>query len=119
MKTIKTMETMEHEWAKEMNCNVTVCDTEGTIVYMNDKSLAKLGDLVGKNLLECHNPHSRAIILELLATGGSNAYTIEKNGNKRMVYQTAWRTDGVVSGLVELAMDIPEVLPHYIRFSNE
>ena len=24
-----------YEWAKEMNCAVTVCDAEGTIIYMN------------------------------------------------------------------------------------
>ena len=27
-----------YEWAKEMNCAVTVCDAEGIIIYMNDKS---------------------------------------------------------------------------------
>ena len=27
-----------YEWAKEMNCAVTVCDAEGVIIYMNDKS---------------------------------------------------------------------------------
>lgn len=24
------------DWAKEMNCAVTVCDKEGIILYMND-----------------------------------------------------------------------------------
>lgn len=26
------------DWAKEMNCAVTVCDAEGVILYMNDKA---------------------------------------------------------------------------------
>ena len=26
------------DWAKEMNCAVTVCDKEGIILYMNDKA---------------------------------------------------------------------------------
>ena len=26
------------DWAKEMNCAVTVCDKEGVIIYMNDKA---------------------------------------------------------------------------------
>ena len=37
------------EWAKEMNCAVTVCDKEGVIVYMNDKAketFASHGNLV-------------------------------------------------------------------------
>ena len=38
-----------YEWAKEMNCAVTVCDAEGVIIYMNDKSretYKKEGDLI-------------------------------------------------------------------------
>ena len=75
--------TMIPEWVKEMNCAVTVCDKEGVVLYMNDKAketFAKHGDLIGKSLIPCHNDRSRAIIAELLATGGTNAYTIQKNG---------------------------------------
>ena len=45
---------MVPDWAKEMNCAVTVCDTEGVILYMNDKAketFASHGDLVGQNLM--------------------------------------------------------------------
>jgi hypothetical protein len=106
------------EWAKEMNCAVTVCDKYGTIIYMNDKAketFASHGDLIGKSLIPCHNERSRAIIANLLATGGSNAYTIEKKGMKKMIYQTAWKDGGEVAGLVEISMIIPEEMPHYIR----
>lgn len=30
------------DWAKEMNCVVTVCDAEGVILYMNDKAKGTL-----------------------------------------------------------------------------
>ena len=106
------------DWAKEMNCAVTVCDTEGVIIYMNDKAketFASHGDLVGKNLMGCHNERSKGIIRDLLATGGSNAYTIEKGGLRKMIYQTAWKVDGVVAGLVEISMVIPYDMPHYFR----
>ncbi|MEG1333382.1 MAG: PAS domain-containing protein [Bacteroides sp.] len=106
---------MTYEWAKEMNCNITVCDTTGQIIFMNDRSLAKYGDITGQNLFDCHNPQSQQKIKDLLETGGSNSYTIEKNGRWRMIYQTAWMLDGVVAGLVEMAMDIPEELPHFVR----
>ena len=69
-----------YEWAKEMNCAVTVCDAEGIIIYQNDKAVEtykKHGNLIGKNLYECHSERSKEIIRHLLATGGSNAYTIE------------------------------------------
>ena len=109
---------MVPDWAKEMNCAVTVCDKEGIIIYMNDKAkdtFAKHGDLVGKSLIPCHNDNSRAIIAKLLETGGTNAYTIQKNGLKKMIYPTAWNENGEVAGLVEISMVIPEDLPHYIR----
>ena len=54
-------------------------------------------------------------IADLLATGGSNAYTIQKNGVKKMIYQTAWKENGEVAGLVEISMIIPEEMPHYVR----
>ena len=108
------------DWAKEMNCavTVTVCDVDGVILYMNDKAketFASHGDLVGKNLMGCHNDRSKEIIRTLLETGGSNAYTIEKNGLRKMIYQTAWKQNGQVSGLVEISMVIPTDMPHYVR----
>lgn len=106
---------MVQEWAKEINGNITVCDTEGKIIFMNDNSLAKYGDIVGSNLLDCHNSHSQDKIRELIKSGGSNSYTIEKNGIKKFIYQTAWMQDGVVCGLVEFAMEIPEHIPHFVR----
>lgn len=106
------------DWAKEMNCAVTVCDCKGVILYMNDKAkdtFASHGDLVGKNLMGCHSERSKEIIRSLLESGGSNAYTIEKNGLGKMIYQTAWKENGVVAGLVEISMVIPSDMPHYVR----
>ena len=106
------------DWAKEMNCAVTVCDNDGIVLYMNDKAketFARHGDMIGKSLIPCHNERSRAIIADLLASGGSNSYTIEKNGVRKMIYQTAWKENGKVAGLVEISMVIPEDMPHYVR----
>lgn len=107
-----------YPWADGMDCAVTVCDTGGTLLYMNDKArttFARHGDMVGKNLFDCHGERSREIIRRLLADGGTNVYTIEKNGVRKMIYQTAWRVDGVVGGLAEISMEIPAEMPHYIR----
>ena len=101
-----------------MNCAVTVCDTEGVILYMNEKARAtyiRHGNLIGSNLFGCHNERSRGMILRMLATGGTNAYTIEKQGTRKMIYQTAWKECGEVRGLVEISMEIPAEMPHYIR----
>lgn len=128
-KSLKNIEKIEYfcridsigmvpDWAKELNCAVTVCDTEGVILYMNDKAketFASHGDLVGQNLMGCHNERSKEIIRQMLETGGCNAYTISKGGRKKMIYQTAWKEDGKVAGLVEISMVIPEEMPHYDR----
>lgn len=32
-----------------------------------------------------------------------------------MIYQTPWKRDGKVAGMVEISMVIPEEMPHYQR----
>lgn len=106
------------DWAMQMNCAVTVCDADGVIIYMNEKAretFSKHGDLIGKNLMGCHSQASKDKILEMLATGNSNAYTISKNGQRKMIYQTPWRENGKIAGMVEISMVIPEEMPHYVR----
>ena len=81
------------DWAKGLNCSITVCDKDGIIVYMNDRAVEqykKHGNLVGKNLFDCHNEHA-------------------------MIFQSAWTENGAVAGLCEISMLIPEDLPHYVR----
>lgn len=109
------------DWAFRMNCAVTVADADCNIIYMNERSrdtFAHRGGagLIGHNLMEYHNDNSKAIIRRLLADGGTNVYTIEKHGQRKMIYQTAWRDEaGRVAGLVEISMVIPGQMPHYVR----
>ena len=45
------------DWAKELNCSITVCDKDGVIIYQNDPAVRqyeKHGSLIGKNLFGCH-----------------------------------------------------------------
>lgn len=109
------------DWAYGMNCAVTVSDADCRIIYMNERSRATFasrggGELIGHNLMDYHNERSKAIIRKLLAEGGVNCYTIEKEGQRKMIYQTAWRDiSGRVAGLVEISMVIPAEMPHYVR----
>ena len=105
-------------WADELNCAITVCDAEGIILYMNGKSVQtymRHGNLIGKNLMDCHNDRSKAIIRQLLETGGQNVYTIEKDGIRKMIYQSAWKENGKVMGLCEISIVLPGEIPHYVR----
>lgn len=109
------------DWAFRTNCAVTVADADCNIIYMNERSrqtFATRGgaDLIGHNLMDYHNENSKKIIRRLLAEGGTNAYTIEKEGLHKMIYQSAWfDADGKVAGLVELSMVIPREMSHYVR----
>jgi len=108
------------DWIEEFPGAVTVCDLDGVVLAMNARAgqtFAKWGGaaLVGKSLLDCHPGPARAKLLGLLASGGSNAYTIEKQGVRKLIYQAPWFRAGRRQGLVELSLEIPSQLPHYVR----
>lgn len=109
----------DFDWAEGMACAVTAADKDGVIRYMNRRAretYRKHGDLVGKSLFDCHGERAAGIIRRLLAEGGTNSYTIEKEGVRKMIYQTACTdADGQVEGIVEVSMVIPDELPHYVR----
>ncbi len=108
-------------WVGTFPGAVTISDLDHRIVYLNDKAAATWTDrggtaLLGTDLMACHNERSRDIIDRLLAEGGTNVYTIEKQGQKKLIYQTAWRDgSGQVAGLVELSLIIPMDMPHFVR----
>lgn len=103
------------DFFNELDCAVTVCDTEGIVLYQNLRSVEVNGDVRGRSLIPCHNERSRAIIRRLTDEGGRNLYTIEKRGVRKLIYQTAWREAGRVRGLVEYSIELPDELPHYVR----
>ena len=110
----------EHEWIKEFPAAVTVCDANGVILAMNDKAaktFEKDGgrNLIGCNMLDCHPEHARLKTEALLAASQKNVYTIEKNGIKKLIYQSPWYRDGEYAGFVELSLEIPFQMPHFIR----
>lgn len=105
---------------KEVNLAVTVCDKNGRIVDMNDKSrktFLKPGseDLVGQNVLDCHPEPAHSLLADMLQNPRTNAYTIEKNGVKKLIYQTPWYADGEYMGFMELSMEIPFEMKHMVR----
>lgn len=113
------MKMMENYFA-DCNFAVTVCDLNATIVYMNEKAckvFEKYGGraLIGRSLFECHQEHSCEIIRKFLQTGESNTYTIEKNGVKKLIQQSPWHVDGKIAGLVELSLELPAEMPHFVR----
>jgi transcriptional regulator with PAS, ATPase and Fis domain len=111
---------MDHTWIKEFPASITVCDAEGIILEMNDKAAKTFESdggykLIGSNMLDCHPGLSRKKTEILLAAQVKNVYTIEKNGVKKLIYQSPWHKDGVYAGFVELSLEIPMEMPHFVR----
>ena len=107
-------------WTDEFPAAITVTDSHGFIVEMNDRAIAgfeKEGgkNLIGKSLLDCHPEPARTKVSELLRTQAINCYTIEKKGVRKMIYQAPWFNAGTFGGLVEISMEIPALLPHFKR----
>ena len=109
----------QFDWAEDIEGAVTVCDTEGKVLYMNKRSRETFNkggtSMVGQNLMPCHNERSQAIIRDMLQNDHPNCYTISKRGQRKLIYQTPWRENGEVRGLVEFSFVIPDDMPHYDR----
>lgn len=110
----------DNAWIREFPAAITVCDRDGVILEMNERAAATFAAdggarLIGTNVLECHPEPARARLKGMLASGARNAYTIEKSGVRKLVWQSPWYERGEYRGFVELALEIPEELPHFVR----
>lgn len=107
-------------WLKEFPAAITVCDPDGVILEMNDKAAQTFESdggyaLLGKNMLDCHPGLARQKTERLLAARQKNVYTIEKRGIKKLIFQSPWYQNGAYAGFVELSLEIPFEMPHFLR----
>jgi len=108
------------EFIEKLDGAVIVSDAEGNITYLNEtaiRNFEKEGgkDLIGTNMFKCHNETSRQKLREMIEGREKNVYTIEKQGKKKLIYQTPWFNEGEFKGFVELSLEIPPEMPHFIR----
>ncbi|HOH96993.1 MAG TPA: PAS domain-containing protein [Candidatus Cloacimonadota bacterium] len=108
------------DWSKEFPVAITICDKDGIITEMNDKSCSTFAsyggrDLIGKSIYDYHPPHCNEMIRSMLATGKPHSYTIEKQGKKKLIHQQPYFLDGVIAGVVEMSIELPADMPHYVR----
>ena len=76
-------------WAEGTHCAITVCDLEGKVIFMNERSRATFDKegrtMLGQNLMPCHSAKSQEKIRHMIATDTVNCYTIDKQGVKKMI----------------------------------
>ena len=109
-----------HAWFKEFRGAVVVCDPDGVILEMNDAAVRANAEdggakLIGTNLLDCHPEPSLSKLKAFMAQREPNIYTVEKRGVKKLVHQTWWHVNGRDAGFMEVVLEIPFELPHFVR----
>ncbi len=107
-------------WVPEFSAAITVCDSNGIITAMNEKSailFAKNGgfELIGRPLLDCHPPEAQEIVKKMLETQVDNCYITEKDGVKKLIIQSPWYEGNQFMGLVEIVKEISDDIPVYHR----
>lgn len=105
---------------KEVDFAVTLCNKEGIITFMNDKSVLTFKKdgglkLIGTNVLDCHPEPSRTKLENMIKNETKNIYTIEKDGIKKLIFQAPFYENGVYSGFIELMLELPEQMKNFIR----
>jgi transcriptional regulator with PAS, ATPase and Fis domain len=114
------MKTPENSWVKEFSGAVTLCDPDGIILEMNDKAALTFKEdggrtLIGKNVFDCHPEPARSELAGLMKAHQRNVYTVEKNGVRKLIYQSPWYLNGEYAGFIELSLEIPFEMPHFMR----
>jgi len=115
---------MKRDYFEGANVAVTICAKDGTILDMNAKSkrtFLKPGEpeIIGQNVLDCHPEPARTQLADMLANPRTNIYTVEKEGVKKLIFQTPWYDGSEYAGFMELSMVLPEIVPNRIRKPKE
>ena len=110
----------EHSWVKEFPGSIIVCDPQGIILEMNDTAVRYYAQdggekLIGSNMLDCHPQPARSRLEEIMENRRPNVYTIEKKGVHKLVYQVPWTREGAYAGFIEILLETPAEMPHFVR----
>ena len=98
----------------------TVCDKDGVVLYQNARAVERDGDVMGKNLYDCHGEKAGQMIRHMIETGAANTYQIVRHGKRKLLHQTPWFDEsGAVAGLIELAIDLPDNMPVFDRDNTD
>lgn len=111
-------------WYKVFPGAITVTDSEGNIIEMNDASAELFKndggyEIMGRNAITCHPEPAQTKVRKIYETQSQNIYSITKNGKKSLVYQTPYIVDGKFAGIVELFLNLPDEIPHFNRDKKE
>jgi transcriptional regulator with PAS, ATPase and Fis domain len=109
-----------NNWTDQIAIAITVTDCNGIITEMNPTSIATFAadggaKLIGSDVFACHPEPSRTKLAAMYKAAQANHYTIQKNGQKKIIHQIPLSKDGAFAGYVEISIPIPDNLPHFNR----
>lgn len=107
-------------WFKHFPGAITVTDENADIIEMNEASaemFKKDGGfgLIGRSVMDCHPASAQTKIRRIYNEQKPNVYTIQKNGEKKMIYQAPYFANGILAGVVEICLPLPDEMPHFNR----
>jgi len=110
----------DHPWVKEFPGTVTVCDKNGVVIGLNDAAVRGFAEqggtkLIGSCIFDCHPEPARSKFMDLMKSRRQNIYTIQKDGRRKLVFQTPWYLEGEYAGYLDLTVEIPWEMPHFNR----
>jgi transcriptional regulator with PAS, ATPase and Fis domain len=108
------------DWAAGLPAAITVTSADGTITEMNPRSVETFAEdggekLIGQSVFDCHDSPALEKTQELYEKMKPNHYTIQKEGQRKIIHQLPWFQDGEFAGFVEISISIPDTLPHFNR----
>lgn len=110
----------DSNWIDGLPVAITVTSADGTIVEMNARSRETFASdggaaLIGRRVFDCHPAAARAKTEALYERRAPNHYTIQKNGRRKIIHQLPWFDGERFAGFVEIAIPIPDEMPHFDR----
>ena len=109
-----------HLWVDGFPGAITVVDSAGIILEMNEESVEEFRKeggrkLVGSSVFDCHPKPARTKLKHLMEKQEVNVYTTEKAGVRKLICQTPWYKAGKYRGFVELSIVVPGEIRNLTR----
>jgi len=111
---------VKNEWIEEFPGAVTVCDSAGKILELNNSAAEVFSaqggmKLIGTNLADCHPAPALRKLNRVMNRRQTNVYFVVKKGRKKIILQVPWYKKGKYRGFVEISLPIKGKIPTIIR----
>ncbi len=99
---------------------ITVCDSAGTILELNNRAVESFHaqggkELIGSNLMDCHPEPALTKLKRLMKKRQTDVYTVTKGRTRKIVLHVPWYRKKKYQGFVEASLPITRKIPNINR----